>query len=153
VSTLLVRWLLASYYYLPASTSLSQISTESKYVLIKERLIELIPFVTVSSFEAYWLYILGGLVTLWLYRERTAFSVYLVALAVSIGISFLVYDMTRSIVSAFSALFIGVRIMARERRKYYVPKNNFLRSAVFGSVPYLTHYIWPVFIGLLKFNS
>ncbi len=153
-ATLVLRWLLAHRYGLPAVSGLSQVLTEAKYVLIKQRLVELIPFVTISSFESYWLYILGAMATLWLHREKWALMVFLFAIGACLGVSFLVYDMTRSIMYAFPAVFIAVRILLKE-----LPPEIFRRLTLWVFVVatlfptyYLSHYIWPFFIKLLRFN-
>ncbi len=152
--SLLVRWILSVEFNRPSVTSLSQTLTEVKFVLFHERLIELIPLVSVASFESYWIYILGTLATLWLYRERWGLGLYLVALAASLGISFLVYDMTRSLMYAFPAIFIGIRIMASQlssqtsqRVAFYV-----MVSAALFPTYYLSHYMWPFFIRILRFD-
>lgn len=154
LSTLVLRWLLAHRYGLPSVAGFSQILTEVKFVLIKQRLIELIPFVTISSFESYWLYILGALLALWLHRERWELALFLLALGASLGVSFLVYDMTRSLMYAFPAIFIAVRILLHE-----LPPAIFRRLAFWVSVAallfptyYLSHYMWPFFIRLLRFH-
>lgn len=153
-STLVLRGLLAHWYGLPSVAGLSQILTEAKFVLIEQRLIELIPFVTISSFESYWLYIVGALLTLWLHRERWGLVLFLLAIGASLGVSFLVYDMTRSLMYAFPAIFIAVRILLNE-----LSPEVFRRLALWVSVAallfptyYLSHYMWPFFIRLLRFH-
>jgi len=152
--TLILRWLLANWYGLPPVAGLSQILTEAKFVLIQQRLIELLPFVTVSSFESYWLYIAGAVLTLWLHRERWGMVGFLLALGASLAVSFLVYDMTRSIMYAFPAIFIAVRILLLE-----LPTAIFRRlafcifvAALLLPTYYLSHYMWPFFFRLLRFH-
>lgn len=149
-----LRWLLATQYGRPSVTSITQIIAEAKFTLIKTRLIELIPFVSVSSFESYWVYVTGAVVVLGLNRERWAAAFYLLAISASFGVSFLVYDMTRSIMYAFPALFIGIRIMARE-----LPTKVFQRlalgvlfAAALYPTYYLSHYIWPFFARIVRFH-
>ncbi len=144
LSTLVLRWLLAHRYGLPSVAGFSQILTEAKFVLIEQRLIELIPFVTISSFESYWLYIVGALLALW---ERWGLMLFLLALGASLGVAFLVYDMTRSVMYAFPAIFIAVRILLHE-----LPPAIFRRLTFWVSVAallfptyYLSHYMWPIF--------
>lgn len=154
LSTLLMRWLLAHWFALPPSAGLSQILTETKFVLIEQRLIELIPFVTISSFESYWVYILGAWTTLWLHRERWRLFLFLLATGASLAVSFLVYDMTRSVMYAFPAIFIAVRILLHELPPPLFRRLTFWVSVVALLFPtyYLSHYMWPFFIKLIRFN-
>ncbi|MPR34959.1 hypothetical protein [Salmonirosea aquatica] len=152
--TISLRWVLSLQFNRPSVASLAQTLAEVKFVLIQQRLVELVPFVTVASFESYWIYIIGTLAILWLYRERWGFILYLMALGASLGISFLVYDMTRSLMYAFPAIFIGIRILARElspeafqRMTLYV-----MLTAVLFPTYYLSHYMWPFFLRILRFE-
>ncbi len=153
VVTVVLRWLLVAYSNRPSLTDLAQVMTEARFVLIKQRLVELIPFVTVSSFESYWIFVVCATLFLWLNRERLALSIYLLATLASLGVSFLVYDMTRSIMYAFPAVIIGIRITAK-----VLPPPAFQRLAFWVLVVaaiyptyYLSHYMWPFFIRILRF--
>lgn len=154
LSTLVLRWSLAHWFALPSAAGLSQILTEAKFVLIEQRLIELIPFVTISSFESYWIYVMGALITLWLHRERWRMVLFLLAIGASLSVSFLVYDMTRSMMYAFPAIFIAVRILLRELSPEMLRRLTFWVSVTALIFPtyYLSHYTWPFFIRLLRFH-
>jgi hypothetical protein len=151
--TIVLRGVLSSYYGMPPGANLTQVLTEARQVLVEKRLLELIPLVTLSGFESYWVYILGGLGVMWLRRDYLFLSLMLLALAASLGVSYLVYDMTRSLMYAFPALLIGIRIVVRELSPDAFRTLTFWTMILAMLYPtyYLSHYMWPLFIRLLRF--
>jgi len=151
--TVLLRWVFAFTYDRPSVTDPAHIISEAMNVLIGYRYIQFIPFFTVSSFESYWIYILGALITLWISGERWGAGLYLLALGSSFGISFLVADVTRSMIYAFPAVFIGVNILAKDLPPKIFQKMTFyiMLAALLFPTYYVTRYMWPFFIGMLKY--
>lgn len=149
-----VRLMLAHLYDMPPTVTFSQAISEMKFVLIGHRTIEIIPMVTFSTFEAWWLILILSTAAINRLVDRGVFALYVLCFAGSLLVSYMVDDITRSIVYAFPAVLTSLRWLVvllpeAQLRRYLTFIFVF---NVFYPTYYLHHYVWPFFIRILKYS-
>jgi hypothetical protein len=149
-----VRFLLAQLYSMPPTVTLPQAIAEMKVVLIDHRTIELIPIVTFSTFEGWWLVLILSTLAITRLVGKGVFVFYVLCFTSSLLVSYMVDDITRSMVYAFPAVLIGFRwlwsILPEAQLKRLL--TVVLVFNIFYPTYYLDHYVWPFFIRILKYS-
>lgn len=147
-----IRFSLARLYSMPSTTGITQALTEAKIVLFEHRKIDLIPMVTLSAFEGWWLILLLSFSALGRLVSRPVFAIYILSFLGPLLVSYMVDDMTRSIMYAFPAILIAFRWIYAVFEPYEVRKilTGVLLLNVVYPTYYLAHYVAPFFLRILK---
>lgn len=149
-----MRFSLASIYAIPSTTNSAQALGEARAVLFGQRKIELIPMVTFSAFEGWWLILILSAYAVGRRVSGTVYVLYALCFAGSMLVSYMVFDMTRSMMYTFPAVLIAFRwvysiVPPTETRRLLIV---ILLFNVLYPTYYMTHYVWPFFIRILKYS-